>query len=387
MRSQTPLFAAQAQRICDSLNDLDLRRMMEVLAADPVVAEHVPDESCQLDPRDGTMVIYSQARAHRYQRPVPQVAVTPGDVTPCPICEQVQTKVLDIAPLSEGFSYISQNLYPIVHPAQRLAQDLLDEPVYPDPKHRGRAAYGVHLLQWTSSLHDQDWHNMPVADLTITLERVAELGQKLLRSGAGYMPPVDASGEYFGYLSMMKNYGAAAGASLSHGHQQLVFANIMPQSAFHDWSFHRRHQRTFSRYMLAENAPELTIYEDDYVRLLVPYFMARPLSMQLHLRQGGLNYLHQLSEPMLSALAQGMQTAIQLMLALIPHHQRPAAYNFALHNGPNTDLYVEFYPVTQTNGTFERMGLWICQQHPEQSAAELRAHYLSMSQSGSGVTG
>ncbi|TAA47002.1 MULTISPECIES: hypothetical protein [Corallincola] len=350
------------------LAEADTELLRSWLADDPKIEGHVPQQLCQLDPRDGNMVIYNASRALRHHD-LEEVALTEHDEHEgCPICEGIETRFVDYTPLSQGFTFISQNLYPILFPCERMNESLLDKPLYPDPERNGRATYGMHLLQWTSSIHELDWHNMPLADLEITVQRLAELEQRLLTTSEGYMPPSDALADKFGHLSVIKNFGAPAGASLSHGHQQISFCNIMPQRSFHDWSFQRRHQRSFSNFLLSENPANLTIADLGEAVLLIPYFMRRPLHMMLHLKTTGTGYLHELSAAQLSAMTRGVQLGVKLLRAAMPALNCEPAFNYAWHIGPGNDLYVEFFPITQAMGGFERMGMWICQQHPEDSA-------------------
>lgn len=372
MTQQLNFQLATDQCLDEALEDTQFHELLDWLSSDPAVSEHIPEQTCQLDPRDGSLVVYNATRADRLHDNVAgdDGVDDPGRV--CPICRGQMTRILDIAPLSEGFTFISQNLYPILNPAPRLADDLLMRAMYPDPLHHGRVAYGMHLLQWTSSIHDRDWHNMAVADLAIVLSRLAHLEKCLVKGAHGYMPLIDQRSDSFGSFSVIKNWGADAGASLSHGHQQIAFSNIMPQRAFSNWSFYRRHKRTFSQYLLAENPEELSVAEWERWRLIVPYFMQRPLSMMLLYKGEGVRHLFQLDKRELVVLGEAMQLAIRALQILIPTYYRPAAFNFAIHNGPDSDVYVEFFPVTQTLGGFERLGMWVCQERPIVSAAKLR---------------
>lgn len=374
MKPELDITMAAAQCLDGALDNALFSEMLDWLASDPAITGHVPDQTCQLDPRDGSLVVYSASRSERFHDTETKSTIEKEATAPqaCPICEGKVTRILDLAPLSRGFTFISQNLFPILNPAPRLADELLVRAIYPDPEHSGRVAYGMHLLQWTSSIHDRDWHNMPVADLKVVLDRLARLERRLLKGAAGYMPSMDRGNDFLGSFSVIKNWGAAAGASLTHGHQQIAFSNIMPQRAFNNWAFFRRHNRTFSQYMLKENPADLMVAEWSQWSLLVPYFMQRPLSMMLIHRGDDVQHLYQLDSEGIVELATAMQQAIRLLQKLIPSYNRPAAFNFAIHNGPDNEVYVEFFPVTQTNGGFERLGMWICQERPVDAARRLR---------------
>jgi hypothetical protein len=45
----------------------------------------------------------------------------------------------------------------------------------------------------------------------------------------------------------------------------------------------------------------------------------------------------------------------------------------AIHTGPDSQLYVEFFPMIQAMGGFERIGMWICQLSAHKAADQLRA--------------
>jgi galactose-1-phosphate uridylyltransferase len=370
MQSELAIDLAALQCLDGALDNAQFSEMLDWLASDPAITGHTPDQTCQLDPRDGSLVVYSTARSGRSSDTIPPPEEHGGQS--CPICQGKVTRILDLAPLSRGFTFISQNLFPILNPAPRLADELLARAIYPDPDHCGRVAYGMHLLQWTSSCHASDWHNMPVKDLKVVLNRLARLEKRLTRGATGYMPSMDTSNNFFGSFSIIKNWGSPAGASLSHGHQQVAFSNIMPQRAFNNWSFHRRHKRTFSRFMLTENPVELTVTESSQWRLIVPYFMQRPLSLMLLHRGAGIQHLYELDEAGITELGAMMQQATRMLMELIPAYGRPPAFNFAIHNGPDNEVYVEFFPVTQTTGGFERLGLWICQEKPQRACSRLQ---------------
>lgn len=372
MKHELDIDMAAGQCLDGALDNAHFSEMLEWLASDPAITGHIPNQTCQLDPRDGSLVVYNTARSSRYHDTRSQATVVADAEQPCPICEGKVTRILDLAPLSKGFTFISQNLFPILNPSPRLADELLVRAIYPDPEHSGRVAYGMHLLQWTSSRHDDDWHNMPIKDLKVVLTRLARLEQRLTKGATGYMPSMDKDNDFFGSFSIIKNWGADAGASLTHGHQQVAFSNIMPQRAFNNWSFYHRHKRTFSQFMLAENPKKLTVTESSQWRLVVPYFMQRPLSVMLLHRGTKMQHLYQLDEVGITELASIMQQTIRVLVELIPAYGKPPAFNFAIHNGPNNEVYVEFFPVTQSTGGFERLGMWICQEQPHLATERLQ---------------
>ena len=165
-----------------------------------------------------------------------------------------------------------------------------------------------------------------------------------------------------------------AGASLVHGHQQIAYSNILPQHFFNNLRFRKRHNKSFSRYMLEENPSELLVKDYGELQLIVPYFMKRPLDMLLIVKDSNKRYLHQLNSIEQQQLVEGMQQAIQAILHLMEQMGIPPAYNMIINNGPGCGLYLEFLPKTQMMGGYEQIGLFVCQANAANSAELLRQH-------------
>jgi galactose-1-phosphate uridylyltransferase len=101
--------------------------------------------------------------------------------------------------------------------------------------------------------------------------------------------------------------------------------------------------------------------------------MRRPFNVMVLLDTRA-EYLHELTTEALSDLTKAMQMVIKSIHVLLPDLGREISYNLALHSGPNNHVYAEFFPMVQTTGGFERIGLWICQLSAEHAAAQLRAY-------------
>jgi hypothetical protein len=126
------------------------------------IDDYLPDGVYRIDPRNGDRILYHSSRARRPHDNVPEGKVTIPQHE-CVICQGDTTGVIDVADLSEGFTFINKNLFPILYPLED----------------RGVAS-GLHLLQWSSSLHEKDWHNMPQRDRVVVMKRLAALEETLL---------------------------------------------------------------------------------------------------------------------------------------------------------------------------------------------------------------
>jgi galactose-1-phosphate uridylyltransferase len=333
------------------IETLSSEQLKQFVLEEKDIAKFAPDGVCQIDPRNGDRIVYNSARARRPHdnRPDELEEISMDTEKECLICQGKTTSVVDVANLSEGFTFINKNLFPIFYPASEN-QEL---------SNNTNSVHGFHFLQWTSSYHDKDWHNMPQADRIIAMQRLAALENKLLSGSSEF-------------VSIIKNYGHLVGGSLVHGHQQIGASNIIPNRYRQNQRFQEEHGETFSVHMLCETPPELIIRDYGPAILITPYFMRRPFDMQLIVTDTTKPYLHQLNEKELAAVSDGWRDAIRIMLALLPQIGREPAYNVTTHNGPGAGLYFEFLPYTQEMGGFEHLGLYLCQGNPWASASHAR---------------
>ena len=360
----------------ESIEQLSMQQLNELFHAEQQMIPFLPDSICQIDPRDGELIVYNSTRSRRpHDSATPPDPVSTAGEKPCVICQGKTTGIIDVARLSQGATFINKNLFPIIYPLQNILEECRLQPLYPDPTHTGRRSYGFHFLQWTSSQHNQDWHTLSLDDGLIVLQRLAALEHKLLYGSAGLMPPSEVPPPRkptHGFVSIIKNHGQLAGGSLAHGHQQIGYSNIMPRRFYNNWCFSQRHLEYFSDYLLRENPAELTIKDYGEVVLIVPYFMRRPYDMILLVKDNNRQYLHELTATELQAVTQGIQDAIRALLQIMPLLGREPAFNMTVNSGPGAGLYLEFLAHTQEIGGFEQLGLWVCQESAVNAATYLR---------------
>ncbi len=352
------LTAAALDRLTQArdVTTLPFPELVRHFYAEPGLTDFLPDGSYRIDPRSDDRIVYNAARARRPHDNRP----APGADEGCIVCRGRTTGVVDVTPLSAGYTFINKNLYPILFPEVE------------------RPAAGMHFLQWTSTLHDEDWHTLSPEDGAVVVERLAALEGYLLEKGGAHLPtspdnPTSAPV----FVSIIKNYGRLVGGSLAHGHQQIALTNVAPRRILDDWRFTQLRGEPFSAFMLRENAPSLRIRDYGPALLAVPHFMRRPYDMILLLKESDKAHLHQLTPDERLAVATGWHDALGALHELMAELGRELAYNVVTHNGPGNGLYFEFLPYTQEMGGFEHLGLYICQGDPEQAAAQIRAHLAS----------
>jgi galactose-1-phosphate uridylyltransferase len=349
------------------IDDLSAVELNELFRQESGITAFLPDGTFATDPRNGDRILFNAARARRPHDNRPSATgLLPSDAG-CIICQGLTTGIVDVAELSQGATFINKNLFPVLFPFA-LGQAAGNMP-------DNGAARGLHFLQWTSSLHDKDWHNMPAGDRLIVMERLAALEDKLVRESAALLSAHEMpAGEDHGNGSVLitKNYGRLVGGSLIHGHQQIALSSVRPRRFDDNVSFERSRGETFSAYLQRENPRNLTIKDYGPAVLLAPYFMRRPYDMMLLLKDTSRRYLHHLDEAELRAVADGWRDAILVMRAIMPSIDRETAYNILTNSGPGAGLYFEFQPYTQEFGGFEQLGLLICQAEPASVAERVR---------------
>ncbi len=336
-----------------SLEESSRAALLEGFRRDGAISSHRPEEKIEEDPRDQSIILYSTARAKRPHDNEPEERTGSREKpSECPVCSGNTTAAVDIAPHSSGFSFINRNLFPAL---------------YPDS--------GAHFLQWSSNYHDRDWHNMPLSDRCILLEQLARLERSLLYPNGGEANGSEGSPD--GFVSIIRNTGAAVGGSLEHGHQQIGWSRVMPGAFAADLNFLKSHGTAFADVLAAENPASLTVREYGSGRLVVPAFMRRPYSLMFLPGNGpggtGRSFLHDLSPEETASAAEAIGDNLECYRRLLPRLGKEIAYNFVIHSGPGGGLYIEFLPWVQETGGFEHLGMWVCQGSPEENAETLRS--------------
>jgi galactose-1-phosphate uridylyltransferase len=358
----------------EDIETLSFPELVRLFLDEDGITDFLPDGVCQTDPRNGDRILFNSSRA---RRPHDNQSASSSDTQraqPCVVCQGHTTGVVDVAELSEGFTFINKNLYPSLYPLQAGRCDLSTAGAHP-PTGSVQVPCGLHFLQWTSSLHDKDWHNMPLIDRTVVMQRLAALEHKLVTGFRAHLAASESGkspDNARGAVLIIKNYGHLVGGSLTHGHQQIGFSNIVPRRMHDDWRFEQGHGEKFSVYLLRENPAALVVRDYGPAVLLVPFFMRRPYDMMLIVKDAHKQHIFELGADEIRAVAEGWHDAIRVIRMIMPEIGKDIAYNVITHNGSGAGLYFEFLPYTQESGGFEYLGLFVCQANPESAAARIR---------------
>ena len=332
------------------LDEYDFDGLRAAIRKDDLINPFVPENYVRTDPRNGERVLYSLARAQRPMTTKEETRPELRHIDSCPLCNGETTSFIDVTPLSEGHTLINKNLYPAIYPHQMTNE--------------AEPAFGMHFLQWSSTLHDKDIHNMPKSDCRIIIDRLALLEEKLLHSAS--------KKEHKAYVGIIKNYGFLAGGSLSHGHQQIVYSNVAPRKIVDDERFLSERSQSFADYLMKTNDESLTIASFGPIKAVTPHFMLRPLHTILLFQGEPCEYLHHLSDGQRDGLVEAFGKLLPAIIETMPKIGRLPCFNIVFHCGPIGQMYIEIHAYTQEIAGLEHLGLYVCQGTPEQSAQMLK---------------
>ncbi len=286
--------------------------------------------------RDGFPIVYSESRAKRHS--------IPPDV--CVVCDSQTCPAVDVAELpGEDLAWFTPNLYPITLPAQM------------------GGSQGLHLVHW-SSLHHEAGLRGASPDVAIRLlQHLAHAEQFLLHHAPERFP--DRGDGHRGHVGIVKNRGRRVGGSVEHDHQQILLSAALPSEP----------QRTgrLAAQLLRDTPTDLLVEQvHGEASILMPSFMRRPLHCFVvpHGTQEG--WLHHMPTVALEASAVALARLTAAMDCLMTSACGEPAWNLILHTGPETLPLFELRPFTQPLGGYEHMGLYLCEERPQTSAARLR---------------
>ena len=326
--------------------------------------DYLPERDADQDPRSDIWISRSESRR---SRPLSGAAGDDNggeascedgrEVTSCIVCDCRLTPAVDVTSLTEGHStFATPNLYPMV---------------YPFPPAECGGGRGLHLIQWCSTEHDADLHNMSWQDMETVIERLAALEEFLLHGeGAGF--PGTGEG-HTGFAALMKNRGLKVGGSVEHGHQQIAHLSVLPRALAADADYLGRNGQPYAAALRKAAGAPLTVAEfPGGVSAVAAPWMRRPLEVAILPADGAGAFLHHLADESLKGIAEALRVITGALQLLMELRGMSFDYNLAFHTGPVGLLYIEVLPWTQPYGGFEHLGHYLCQETPATSVRHWR---------------
>ena len=228
-------------------------------------------------------------------------------------------------------------------------------------------AVGHHEVLVESPNHDED-----PAD--------AELSQ-LIHLTNGYIDRLrDLSAKtYVKYVSIFRNYGKEAGASLTHAHSQIIATPMVPRTireemsaAHNSWNIYRK--CIFCDILEKESKGPRLIHENSNFVVFSPYASIHPMEFWIFPKKHNSNILS-LSHSEIESFAKTLKTSLKGLKDLV--NDPPYNYGFHLSTDSHSQEYyhwhLEVYPQLSIWAGFEKnTGMHINTVMPETAAAELK---------------
>jgi UDPglucose--hexose-1-phosphate uridylyltransferase len=331
------------------------------------------------DPIQGRWVIIAAERSRRpddfpFSEPPPQGGF-------CPFCEGNESKTPpEIVAIRNG-SQPNQpgwkvRVVPNKFPALRIEGGL---------NRKGVGAYdqmngiGAHEVIIETPEHSMNLADAPAEHIRNVLWLYRERLADLLKD------------QRFKYILIFKNYGAAAGASLSHPHTQLIATPVTPLTLVEELNSAKEHFREKERCLFCDliqqelDSGKRVVMENEHFVAVAPFASRFPFELFIAPR----NHHHsfaETSDEMLHHLAM----ALKEVLLRVKKCLKDPPYNFLIHTIPNIKAarkhsmdwatieldfhwHIEFMPrLTQVAGFEWGTGFYINPTAPEEAAKHLR---------------
>jgi UDPglucose--hexose-1-phosphate uridylyltransferase len=228
-------------------------------------------------------------------------------------------------------------------------------------------AIGHHEVLVESPNHDGDPADAELPQLTLLvnayIDRLRELSAK----------------PYVKYVSIFRNYGREAGASLSHAHSQIIATPFVPTIPAEEMAasknFYDQHQKcVFCDIIEKETKSPRLVLDNAHFVVFAPYASVHPLEFWILPKKHAANPLC-LSKVEIEAFAETLKTSLKALKDLV----NDPPYNYGFHLSTNSEAkdcyhwHLEVYPHLSIWAGFEKnTGMYINTVQPETSAAELR---------------
>ncbi|MEM2081431.1 MAG: DUF4921 family protein [Candidatus Bathyarchaeia archaeon] len=255
------------------------------------------------------------------------------------------------------------NLYPAFIPPKEQQKE---PPKILESENFGYAI-GHHEVLVESPNHDEDPADAELPQLkhliNAYIDRLRELSAK----------------PYVKYVSIFRNYGKEAGASLSHAHSQIITTATIPRIVEEEMAasknFYEQHKKcVFCDIIEKEAKSPRLIHENPRFIVFAPYASVHPLEFWILPKKHDINILN-LTDAEITAFAETLKISLKALKDVV--NDPPYNYGFHLaidHSAENYyHWHLEVYPKLAIWAGFEKnTGVYINTVKPETTAAALR---------------
>jgi UDPglucose--hexose-1-phosphate uridylyltransferase len=234
------------------------------------------------------------------------------------------------------------------------------------------SAVGHHEVLVESPKHDEDPADASTLQLVHVvngyIDRLRELSAK----------------PYVQYVSIFRNHGLEAGASLSHAHSQLVAMPFIPKTVKQEMQASRRFWNrnkkcAFCEILEKEREGPRFVLENSKFTVFTPYASVNPMEFWIFPKKHEPSLL-ETSQNEVKTFAQTLKTCLLRLKTLV----NDPPYNYGFHMALNKEAHnhyhwhLEVYPRLAIWAGFEKStGVYINTMTPETAAESLRKNALS----------
>lgn len=249
-----------------------------------------------------------------------------------------------------------QNLYPALKPLKTYSI----KPFRMDPA-------GHHEVLVESPIHEGHPHLADVSQLKLMVEAYVDRLKELSKH------------DYVKYISIFRNHGKEAGASLSHAHSQIIATPIIPKLVNEELNaaskyFKLKGSCSFCTILRKESRGPRLIHETKCYAVIAPWASINPFEFWIIPKRHEA-CLSKASDEEVEGLAHVLREAFGALAKLLNN----PPYNFWLHIAPNPSGYefyhwhLEVHPKLSIWAGFEKgFGIYINTVPPETAAQSLR---------------
>ncbi|WP_406657789.1 DUF4921 family protein [Methanolobus sp. ZRKC2] len=241
------------------------------------------------------------------------------------------------------------NLFPVLSPD---AEDVFH------PDFETKKGYGFHEVIVESPLHKSRMNLFTDNELLLLMQ--------VYRDRVMYYQ----SKEDIRYVSLFKNWGKKAGASLEHTHSQLIAIPLMPQELLKEMQVIDDLDRCpYCEIIEKESGKERQVFENRDFIVIAPFYSKVPYELWI-LPRKHTSHISGFDDRLLHSLGKCLKFAVSRLDATIPE----LAYNYMLFQieKPNYHFNIKIRPVTSIAAGFEKnTGIFINPVPPELAVEHL----------------
>lgn len=227
---------------------------------------------------------------------------------------------------------------------------------------------GYHEVVVTKD-HNKDMPDMEIPSIAEILDAYQERYIALMNK------------KHIKYISIFKNYGREAGASVGHPHSQIVAMPIIDPDVFRSLNgsenYYMSHRECVHCVMIAweSETKKRVIYENEEFIAVCPFVSRVSFEMRIYPKKH-LSYFERINDDQKIKLAE----AIKFCLYGLKNSMNNPPYNLFLHTSPcggqtydHYHWHVEIFPKTNIWAGLElSTGIEVCSVLPEEAASILR---------------